>query len=51
VLDRCLADNTHAWVLGEDGRWTRRSPDGAEPRDVQRELIDRHVARASESAI
>jgi len=51
VLDRCLADNTHAWVLGEDGSWTRRTPDGDEPRNAQRELIDRHVARASESAI
>ena len=51
VLDRCLADNTHAWTLGEDGRWTRRSPDGDEPRDAQRELIDRYVARASESSL
>ncbi len=52
VLDRCLADDTHAWMLGEDGRWTRRTPSGkGEPRDAQRELIDRHVARASESSI
>jgi polyphosphate kinase len=50
VLDRCLADNTHAWTLSDDGRWTRRTPDG-EPRDAQRELIERHVARASESSI
>ena len=49
VLDRCLADNTNAWELGEDGRWTRRKPDGDEPRNAQRELIERHVARASES--
>jgi polyphosphate kinase len=48
VLDMCFGDNTHAWELGGDGRWTRRSPDG-EPRDAQRELIERHVARASES--
>ena len=47
VLDRCMADNTHAWVLGEDGKWTRRTPDG-EPRDVQSEMIERHLARASE---
>ena len=26
VLDRCLADNTNAWVLGSDGNWTRRRP-------------------------
>jgi polyphosphate kinase len=51
VLDRSLADNTNAWELGEDGRWTRRSPDGAEPRNAQSELIARHVARASESSI
>ena len=48
VLDRCLADDTNAWTLGEDGRWTRRTP-GAEPRAAQPELIERHVARASES--
>ena len=24
VLERCLADNTNAWELGADGRWTRR---------------------------
>jgi polyphosphate kinase len=50
VLDRCLADDTHAWTLSDDGRWTRRTPDG-DARDAQRELIDRNVARASESSI
>jgi polyphosphate kinase len=49
VLDRSLADNTNAWVLSADGGWTRRSPDGA-PRNVQRELIEMHEARAAESA-
>ena len=48
VLDRCLADNTNAWVLGSDGSWTRRRPDGR-PRNVQRELIELHEARAAES--
>ena len=48
VLDRCLADNTNAWVLGADGGWTRRRPDG-KPRNVQRELIELHEARAAES--
>ena len=24
TLDRCQADNTNAWELGEDGAWTRR---------------------------
>jgi polyphosphate kinase len=47
VLDRSLADNTNAWVLGDDGTWTRRQPDGA-PRHVQRELIERHAARTAE---
>jgi polyphosphate kinase len=47
VLDRCLSDNTNAWVLGPDGNWTRRHPNG-EPRNVQRELIDLHEARAAE---
>ena len=49
VLDRCMADNTHAWELGDDGEWTRRTPDG-EPRDVQVEMIEKHIARAAEGA-
>ena len=48
ILDRSLADNTNAWVLGEDGAWTRRRPDG-EPRNLQRELIELHEARAAET--
>jgi polyphosphate kinase len=46
VLDRCLADNTNAWVLNEDGTWIRRRPDG-EPRNVQRELMELHEALAA----
>jgi polyphosphate kinase len=49
VLDRSLADNTNAWVLGADGEWTRRRSDG-EPRAVQRELPERLAARAAEGA-
>jgi polyphosphate kinase len=49
VLDRSLADNTNAWVLQSDGEWTRRQPDG-EQRSVQRELAERHAARAAEGA-
>ena len=49
VLDRSLADNMNAWELREDGTWERRAVVG-EPRSVQRELIDRHQARASEPA-
>ena len=47
VLDRSLADNMNAWELREDGTWERRQVIG-EPRSVQRELIERHQARASE---
>jgi polyphosphate kinase len=49
VLDRSLADNTNAWVLGSDGGWTRRRPDG-EPRNVQRELMELHETRSAESS-
>jgi polyphosphate kinase len=49
VLDRSFADNTNAWVLGSDGGWTRRRPDG-EPRNVQRELIELHETRSAESS-
>jgi polyphosphate kinase len=49
LLDRCHADNTNAWVLGSDGTWTRRRPDG-KPRNVQRELIELHETRAAESS-
>ena len=49
VLDRSLADNMNAWELREDGSWERRAVVG-EPRSVQRELIVRHQARASEPA-
>jgi polyphosphate kinase len=47
VLDRSLADNTNSWQLDADGRWTRRRPNG-ESRSVQRELIERHSARAAD---
>src|SRR3954454_1999195 len=46
VLDRCLADNTNAWVLNQDGTWRRRRPAG-EPRNVQRELMELHEGRAA----
>jgi polyphosphate kinase len=51
ILDRSLADNAGAWTLDSDGRWTRRSPREGEPRrSVQRELIERHLARSAEQA-
>ena len=46
TLERCLADDTYAWDLGPDGRWTRRS--GRE-RAVQDELMQRTLDRASDS--
>jgi polyphosphate kinase len=49
VLDRSLADNTNSWRLASDGKWTRRRP-GNRPRNVQRELMERHTARSSTGA-
>jgi polyphosphate kinase len=49
VLDRCFTDNTNAWDLDSEGNWTRRHPDG-EPRNVQRELLERHAAKAASGA-
>ncbi|HET6506821.1 MAG TPA: polyphosphate kinase 1 [Baekduia sp.] len=53
TLERAFADDTHAWVLDAEGGWTRRThPDGGEggpePRDLQRELMLGHTARAAE---
>src|SRR4051794_34179006 len=50
TLERGFADDTHAWDLGPDGTWTRpeRPADEPEPRDVQRELMLGHTARAAE---
>ena len=48
TLERCLSDDTNAWVLGSDGAWTRRTP-GEEPRIAQRELMLGHSARAAET--
>ena len=46
VLDRSLADDMNAWDLDANGDWHRR--DGSQGRSVQRELIERHSARAAE---
>jgi polyphosphate kinase len=48
IVERSLADNTNAWTLGADGRWTRRRPDGEQPRNVQAELRRWHESRAAE---
>jgi polyphosphate kinase len=47
ALDRCLADNTHAWELRSDGTWERRSAPGGERRSVQRELMAKHAEHAT----
>ena len=38
TLERCLADDTNAWTLGSDGRWTRRE---GNTRSVHAELMER----------
>ena len=49
VLDRAFADNTNSWELDADGVWTRLAPNGAEPRSLQRELLDLHAVRFDEA--
>ena len=49
TLERCLADNTNAWDLHEDGTWTRRDPTGQERHSVQQELMRAHTAVAEEA--
>jgi polyphosphate kinase len=51
VLDRAFADNTNSWELGADGGWSRLSPDGDQPRDLQTELLRQHARRAEEAAV
>jgi polyphosphate kinase len=48
ILTAYFDDNCQSWVLGDDGRWTRRQPPpGEEPFRAQTVLLDR-VRRASE---
>src|SRR3954454_2438451 len=49
TVDRAFADDTNAWDLSGEGVWTRRTPDDHEPRNLQRELMLGHQARAAES--
>ncbi len=49
TLDRSLATDTGAWELRSDGRWRKRKP-GNPSHSVQRELMLKHAARASEGA-
>jgi polyphosphate kinase len=42
TLQRCLADDTFAWTLDSDGRWTRRT---GQTRAVHLELMERALAQ------
>jgi polyphosphate kinase len=44
TLDRCFADDTNSWVLGQDALWRRRE---GGTRSVHRELMERTLASAS----
>jgi polyphosphate kinase len=48
AMEVALLDDEQAWVLGADRTWTRRTP-GERPRNLQRELMARHTARAAET--
>ncbi len=47
VMERSFADNTNSWVLDSSGNWSRLSPEGAERRNVQEELRERHLSLAA----
>jgi polyphosphate kinase len=49
ALERCLADDTNAWDLHEDGTWTRREPSGPERHSVHQELMLAHTILAEEA--
>jgi len=49
TIERSLETDATAWDLQADGSWRRRTPSDP-PRDVQRELMLKHAARASEVA-
>jgi polyphosphate kinase len=44
TLERCLADDTFAWTLGPDGRWTRRQ---GRTRSVHIELMEKALAHSA----
>ncbi len=47
TVERCLADDTHAWDLLPDGTWERRTPAEGDRRSVQRELMAKHGEHAT----
>jgi polyphosphate kinase len=44
TLERCLADDTFAWTLGADGRWTRSE---GRTRSVHKELMEKALAQVA----
>ncbi len=42
TLANTLADNTQAWLLGSDGRYTRALPGEQPPHNAQQTLLDRY---------
>jgi polyphosphate kinase len=49
TVARSLATDVLAWELQTDGSWSARTPDDT-PHDVQRDLMLKHAARASEGS-
>jgi polyphosphate kinase len=49
AIERCLADDTNAWDLREDGTWPRREPTGSERHSVHQELMLAHTVLAEEA--
>jgi polyphosphate kinase len=47
TLERCLADDTFAWTLDAEGRWTRRQ---GGTRSVHKELMEKALAQAASAA-
>jgi polyphosphate kinase len=43
TLANYLADNTEAWLLGSDGRYTRAQPGEAPPHSAQQTLLSKLV--------
>ncbi|MDR2072800.1 MAG: polyphosphate kinase 1 [Spirochaetaceae bacterium] len=48
ILDAYFTDNTQAWVLGENGAWTRRSPQGDEKPFRAQEYLQNRAEKAAE---
>jgi polyphosphate kinase len=41
TLANTLADNTQAWLLGDNGRYTRATPGDQPPHNAQQSLLDK----------